>query len=53
MQVTSVQKDGTTTIEFTPAESRALRNVLDNLPGSPAAHQLQRLLAAIHGERQG
>lgn len=50
MQTLTVREDGTTVIEFEPAEGRALRNKLLDLPGSPAAHQLQRVLAMVHGE---
>lgn len=50
MEMLSARDDGTTTIKFSAAEGRALRNVLLRLPGSPAADQLQRLLAMVHGE---
>ena len=50
MQILAVNDDGTTTVELTDAEAHALRNVLRRLTGSPAAHQLQRLLAYSHGE---
>lgn len=50
MQTLSVADDGTTVIEFTDVEAHALRNVLPQLPGSAAAHELQRHLAMAHGE---
>jgi hypothetical protein len=50
MQILSVELNGAVTVHMDATEARALRNVLERLPGSPAAHQLQRLLAMVHGD---
>lgn len=50
MRLLSAADDGTTVVELTDREAHALRNVLTGLPGSPAAYELQRLLATVHGE---
>lgn len=52
MQTISINDDGTTTIEFTGAEARALRDELAARVGNTTMHQLQRHLAMAHGEAQ-
>ena len=54
MQMLTVEKDGTTRVEFTDAEAHELRNTLAAAArnGDSAAWQLQRLLAHSHGETE-
>lgn len=50
MQALTIEKDGTTAIEFTDAEAHALRDDLAKLKGSDATWTLFRLLSFAHGE---